>query len=58
MADITREHELEAIIVDLTYGNRSWYDIKGLTGVSEERAKEMEQKIDEVFKAYFERNGY
>jgi len=58
MADTTREHELESIIVDLCDGNRHWYEIQQSTGVSEDRAKEMSNVIDDVFKAYFDRNGY
>lgn len=57
MPDVTREHELEALIVDLCDGNfRSWWDIHGYTGLSEERCMEMEALIDDVFKRYFERN--
>jgi hypothetical protein len=58
MADTTREHILESIIVDLCDGEREWYEIQERTGVSEERAKEMADAIDDVFKRYFERNGY
>lgn len=57
MADTTREHILESIIVDLCDGYTAWHDIQERTGVSEERAKEMEKEIDDVFKRYFDRNG-
>lgn len=57
MADTTREHILESIIVDLCDGYTAWHDIQERTGVSEERAKEMEKEIGDVFKRYFDRNG-
>lgn len=59
MADTTREHELEALIVDLTDGSlRNWYDIQAATGISEERCREIEAEINEVFSAYRARNGW
>jgi len=57
MSDYTREHTLEAIIVDLTSGSlMSWHGIKAVTGLSEERCKKLECKIDEVWRVYHERN--
>lgn len=56
MADTTREHMLESIIVDLCGSALTWYEIQERTGLSEERAKEMADAIDDVFKRYFERN--
>jgi len=51
-----REHLLEEIIVDLTDGTlRRWYDIQAATGLSEERCKELEKEITNVFKKYRER---
>lgn len=38
--------------------NRRWFEIQEATGVSEERAREMAEEIDEVFKACLIRNGY
>lgn len=38
-------------------GEREWYEIQERTGVSVERANEMAEVIDDVFKRYFERNG-
>jgi hypothetical protein len=55
--DYTREHTLEAIIVDLTSGPlMSWQGIKSVTGLSEERCKELEREVDEVCRVYYERN--
>ena len=56
MVDINREHELEAIIVDLCDGEREWYEIQERTGLSDERAKEVAATVDEVFRKYFARN--
>ena len=58
MADTTREHMLESIIVDLCEAELTWYEIQERTGLSEERAKEMAKVIADLFKRYFERNGY
>ena len=57
MSDYTREHTLEAIIVDLTSGSlMSWRGIKSVTGLSTERCKELEREVDEVCRVYYERN--
>lgn len=57
MSDYTREHTLEAIIVDLTSGSLMfWHGIKAVTGLSEERCKELEREIDGVYRVYHERN--
>ncbi|MBK8191531.1 MAG: hypothetical protein IPK79_13920 [Vampirovibrionales bacterium] len=53
MADTTREHMLESIIVDLCEAELTWYEIQERTGLSEERAKEMAKVIADVFKRYF-----
>ncbi len=58
MTDTTREHMLESIIVDLCEAELTWYEIQERTGLSEERAREIEEVIDDVFERYFERNGY
>lgn len=58
MADTTREHILESVIVDLCGSALTWYEIQERTGLSEDRAREMEEVIDDVFERYFERNGY
>lgn len=56
MSYITREHKLEEIIVDITDGNlRFWSDIQHVTGLNEDRCKELEKEIDEVFSAYLKR---
>ena len=49
MADTTREHMLESIIVDLCEAEPTWYEIQERTGLSEERAKEMAKVIADVF---------
>lgn len=58
MADTTREHILESVIVDLCGSALTWYEIQERTGLSEDRAREIEEVIDDVFERYFERNGY
>ena len=58
MTDTTREHMLESIIADLCEAELTWYEIQERTGLSEERAREIEEVIDDVFERYFERNGY
>jgi hypothetical protein len=46
MTDTTREHMLESIIVDLCEAELTWYEIQERTGLSEERAREIEEVID------------
>jgi hypothetical protein len=57
MSDTTREHTLEAIIVDVLDGNREWHEIQYNTGLSEERCREIEKEVGAVFSAYFARHG-
>lgn len=51
----TREHELEALIVDLCDDSMQWYEIQESYGVSEDRAKEMVGIITRVFDSYYAR---
>ena len=58
MVDTTYTHELEAAIVAITDGTmRSWWDIQGHTGLSEQRSKELEVFINRVFDNYKKRSG-
>lgn len=58
MVDTMREHLLEALIVDLmAQGLRGWEEIQSATGMSDDRCVEMQSLIQEVWDAYYERNG-
>ena len=51
-------HTLEDIIVDLMDGRNKWREIQAETGLSEDRCKELEQQIEEVFASVSDRRPY
>ncbi len=48
--------EVEAALIDMTDG-MAWWDIQAKTGVSEERAREIEDIAQRASKSYNERRG-
>ena len=56
MSDTTREHKLEAIIVDLLEG-KSWRDIFSFTDLSTERSIEIAHDYIEIADTYCKRNA-
>ena len=56
MADTTYEHQLEGAFIDILDGNSKWWDIVAHTGLSEERAKEIEALFAKALVRYKKRN--
>lgn len=48
--------EVESALIDILDGN-SWWDIQAKTGVSEERAREIENIYHETSQRYDKRHG-
>jgi len=47
----------EAIIFDILDGQSRWHDIQSITGLSEERCKEIELNYLHICRDYEERHG-
>lgn len=57
MSDETREHKLEAIIVDVMSDMRDWNVTFHNTELSKKRSQEIAHDLIEIFDTYYKRNA-